>query len=316
MKQSSFSDLAYEHKKKTTRKERFLGEMDAILPWQELLKPILKKYPKAGQGRQPIPAAVMLRIYFLQQWYGLSDPGMADSLYDVESMRRFAGVDLESVPAESTILKFRHCLARHRLTAELFRLTRRYLSEQGLLLSAGTIVDASIINAPSSTKKRDRKRDTEMKQTKKGNAWYFGMKAPSGSDVQGRVHSVVVTHAVVHDSVVMADCLHGEEGVIYGDKAYADAARRQAALARGIDGRVSRKARRGKRLTLTRTGRLTGRVIGPAPGWNMPVAWSSIYGGIGRCVIGGWRRMRHRCLPCSPWPTSTWSGRHWQRHED
>ena len=120
MKQSSFSDLAYEHKKKTTRKERFLGEMDAILPWQELLKPILKKYPKAGQGRHPIPAEVMLRIYFLQQWYGLSDPGMEDSLYDVESMRRFAGVDLESVPDESTILKFRHFLEAHRLTEALF----------------------------------------------------------------------------------------------------------------------------------------------------------------------------------------------------
>ncbi len=249
MKQSSFSDLAYEHKKKTTRKERFLGEMDAILPWQELLKPILKKYPKAGQGRQPIPAAVMLRIYFLQQWYGLSDPGMEDSLYDVESMRRFAGVELESVPAESTILKFRHFLERHRLTEQLFRLTRRYLSERGLLLSAGTIVDASIISAPSSTKNRDRQRDPEMKQTKKGNAWYFGMKAHIGTDTQGRVHSVAVTHAAVHASTVMADCLHGEEAVIYGDKAYADEVRRQAALARGVDWRVSRKARRGKRLS-------------------------------------------------------------------
>ena len=159
MKQSSFSDLAYEHKKKTTRKERFLSEMEAILPWDELLKPIMEKYPKAGQGRHPIPAAVMLRIYFLQQWYGLSDPGMEDSLYDVESMRRFAGVELESVPDESTILKFRHFLAQHRLTEQLFQLSRCYLSERGLLLSAGTIVDASIINAPSSTKNRERKRD-------------------------------------------------------------------------------------------------------------------------------------------------------------
>ena len=222
MKQTSFSDLAYEHKKKTTRKERFLGEMEAILPWDELLKPIMKKYPRAGQGRHPIPAAVMLRIYFLQQWYGLSDPGMEDSLYDVESMRRFAGVDLESVPDESTILKFRHFLEQHRLTEQLFRLTRRYLSERGLLLSAGTIVDASIINAPSSTKNQERQRDPEMKQTKKGNAWYFGMKTHIGSDVRGRVHSVVVMHAAVHDSVVMDECLHGEEAVIYGDKAYAE----------------------------------------------------------------------------------------------
>ena len=249
MQQTSFSDLAYAHKKKTTRKERFLAEMDAILPWDQLLKPILKAYPKPGQGRHPIPAEVMLRIYFLQQWYGLSDPGMEDSLYDVESMRRFAGVDLESIPDETTLLKFRHFLEAHRLTEALFRLTRRYLSERGLLLHAGTIVDASIINAPSSTKNQARKRDSEMKQTKKGNAWYFGMKTHIGTDTQGRVHSVAVTDAAVHDSVVMDECLHGEEAVIYGDKAYANEVRRQAAVARGINWRVSRKARRGKRLS-------------------------------------------------------------------
>ena len=249
MNQSSFSDLAYEHKKTTTRKERFLAEMDAILPWDKLLKPILRKYPKPGQCRHPIPAEVMLRIYFLRQWYGLSDPGMEDSLCGVESMRRFAGVDLESIPDETTILKFRHFLEAHRLTEALFRLTRRYLSARGLLLHEGTIVDASIISAPSSTKNRERQRDPEMKQTKKGNAWYFGMKTHIGTDTQGRVHSVAVTHAAVHDSTVMADCLHGEEAVIYGDKAYADAGRRQAAVARGVDWRVNRKARRGKRLS-------------------------------------------------------------------
>ena len=248
MKQSSFSDLAYEHKKKTTRKERFLAEMDAILPWNKLLKPILRKYPKPGQGQHPIPAEVMLRIYFLQQWYGLSDPGMEDSLYDVESMRRFAGVDLESVPDETTILKFRHFLEAHRLTEALFRLTRRYLSERGLLLNEGTIVDASIISAPSSTKNREGKQDPEMKQTKKVSAWYFGMKTHIGTDTQGRVHSVAVTDAAVHDSVMMPDCLHGEETAIYGDKAYANEARRQTALGRGIDWRVSRRASWGKRL--------------------------------------------------------------------
>ncbi len=249
MKQPSFSDLAYEQKKKKTRKERFLGEMDAILPWKQLLKPILKKYPKPGNGRRPIPAEVMLRIYFMQQWYGLSDPGMEDSLYDIESMRRFAGVDIDHIPDESTILHFRHFLEKHRLTEKLFRLTERYLSEQDLILSEGTIVDASIISAPSSTKNQDRQRDPQMKQTKKGNAWHFGMKMHVGSDTQGRVHSVVVTDASVHDSVVMEDCLHGEEEVIYGDKAYAGAERQQAAEALGIDWRVNRKARRGKKLT-------------------------------------------------------------------
>ena len=186
------------------------------MPWDKLLKPIVRKYPKAGQGRHPIPAEVMLRIYFLQQWYGLSDPGMEDSLYDVESMRRFAGVDLECVPDETTILKFRHFLEHHRLTEALFRLTTRYLSERGLLLSEGTIVDASIISAPSSTKNRDRQRDPEMKQTKKGNAWYFGMKTHIGTDTQGRVHSVAVTDAAVHDSVMLPNCLHGEETAVYG----------------------------------------------------------------------------------------------------
>ena len=249
MKQTSFSDLAYENKKKTTRKERFLGEMDAILPWKQLLKPILKKYPKPGNGRRPISAEVMLRIYFMQQWYGLSDPGMEDSLYDIESMRRFAGVVIEQIPDESTILKFRHFLEGHRLTEKLFQVTERYLSEQDLILSEGTIVDATIISAPSSTKNQKGQRDPEMKQTKKGNAWHFGMKTHIGSDTQGRVHSVVVTDASVHDSVVMDDCLHGEEQSIYGDKAYASEESKQAAESRGIEWRVNRKARRGKKLT-------------------------------------------------------------------
>ena len=248
MKQSSFSDLAYEHKKKRTRKERFLGEMDAILPWQKLLKPVIKHYPKRGNGRPPIPAEVMLRIYFMQQWYGLSDPGMEDSLYDTESMRRFAGVDIEQIPDESTILQFRHFLEKHHLSEQLFRVTARYLSERGLMLSEGTIVDASIVRAASSTKNQARRRDPEMKPTRKGNTWYFGMKMHVGSDVHGRVHSVVVTDAGVHDSVVMEACLHGAETVIYGDKAYANEQRRTAAHASGIDWRVNRKGSPRRRL--------------------------------------------------------------------
>lgn len=248
MRQASFSDLAYTHKKKTTRKERFLGEMDTILPWERLLKPIWKRYPKPGNGRRPIPAEVMLRIYFMQQWYGLSDPAMEDSLYDIESMRRFAGVGIDELPDESTILNFRHFLEAHRLTENLFRITEQYLTERGLILSEGTIVDATIISAASSTKNQDRKRDPEMKQTKKGNCWHFGMKAHIGSDTRGRVHSVVVTDASVHDSQVMEDCLHGEEQAIYGDKAYANGERKQEAESQGITWRVNRKARRGRKL--------------------------------------------------------------------
>ena len=249
MRQLSFSDEAYTSKKKTTRKERFLREMDEVLPWADLLQPIVRKYPKPGQGRRPIPAETMLRIYFLQQWYGLSDPAMEDSLYDVVSMRRFAGVGLEAIPDETTICKFRHFLERHGLTEVLFERTGQYLSARGLILREGTIVDATILAAPTSTKNRDQARDPEMGSTKKGQTWHFGLKAHVGSDTQGRVHSVVVTSASVHDSQIMDDCLHGDETVIYGDKAYVDAQRQQDAQAEGIQWRVLRKATRGRKLS-------------------------------------------------------------------
>ena len=165
--------------------------MDQLLPWPHLLKPILKRYPKPGQGRRPIPAAVLLRIYFLQQWYGLSDPAMEDSLYDSEAMRRFARVELAHIPDETTLCKFRHFLEVQELTAALFRLTTQYLAEQALLVRTGTIVDATIISASGSTKNQAQARDPEMASTKKGWNWYFGLKAHSGSDPQGqtwRVH--------------------------------------------------------------------------------------------------------------------------------
>ncbi len=143
---------------------------------------------------------------------------MEDSLYDIESMRRFANTAIDSIPDETTILNFRHFLESHGLSAKLFKISVQYLSERGLLLSAGTIVDATIISAPSSTKNQDKQRDPEMKQTKKGNNWYFGMKAHIGTDIQGRIHTVVVSDAAVHDSQRLDDCLHGEEQSIYGDK--------------------------------------------------------------------------------------------------
>ena len=246
--QLSFSDAAYISKKKTTRKERFLNEMDAVLPWDALLQPILRHYPKPGPGRRPIPASVMLRIYFMQQWYHLSDPAMEDSLYDVASMRRFAGVGLDAIPDETTICKFRHFLERHGLTEVLFERTGQYLSDRGLMLCEGTIVDATIVAAPTSTKNRERARDPEMGSTRKGTTWHFGLKAHVGSDVQGRVHTVVVTSASVHDSQVMDECLHGDEQVIYGDKAYVDAQRQQDAQDEGVEWRVLRKAKRGRKL--------------------------------------------------------------------
>src|SRR4030066_1777028 len=167
----SFANLAYENKKKQPRREKFLQEMDQVIPWEELLQIIKKYYPKAGNGRQPMPLERMLRIYFMQLWYGLSDPAMEDALYDIESLRRFADIDIETdgIPDETTILNFRHLLERHELTKKIFEKTQRFLSEEGLLLREGTIVDATIINAPSSTKNKDKCRDQEMRPTNKGN---------------------------------------------------------------------------------------------------------------------------------------------------
>jgi IS5 family transposase len=248
----SFASLAYENKKKRTRREKFLEEMNQVIPWEELLQAIKKYYPKAGNGRQPMPLERMLRIYFMQQWYGLSDPAMEDALYDIESMRRFADIDLEVdvIPDETTILHFRHLLEKHQLTKKIFEKTQQYLTEKGLLLREGTIVDATIISAPSSTKNQDKTRDKEMKQTKKGNQWYFGMKAHVGTDTRkGLAHSVVVTDAAVHDSQVMDELLHGEEQAIYGDRAYTSEKKRQEYEARGINWCINRKACRHYQLT-------------------------------------------------------------------
>jgi IS5 family transposase len=252
MKNMSFASLAYENKKKKTRREKFLEEMNQVIPWKELIQIIKTYYPKAGNGRQPMPLERMLRIYFMQQWYGLSDPAMEDALYDIESMRRFVDIDMEVdvIPDETTILNFRHLLEEHDLTKQVFEKTNKYLSEKGLLLREGTIVDATIINAPSSTKNRDNTRDPEMKQTKKGNQWYFGMKAHIGTDTgKGLAHNIVVTNAAVHDLQVMDKLLHGEEAVVYGDKAYNNEAKKTDFESRGIAWRITRKANRGQQLT-------------------------------------------------------------------
>jgi IS5 family transposase len=252
MNSLTFASLAYDNKKKKTRRENFLQEMDKVIPWKDLLQIIERYYPKAGNGRQPMPLERMLRIYFMQQWYGLSDPAMEDALYDIESMRRFAGIDIAAdvVPDETTILHFRHLLEKHGLTKKLFEKTQSYLTEKGLLLREGTIVDATIINAPSSTKNCDNTRDKEMKQTKKGNQWYFGMKAHVGTDSNtGLAHSIVVTDAGVHDSQVMDELLHGKEQAVYGDRAYTSEKKKKEYEAKGIKWCVNRKACRHYQLT-------------------------------------------------------------------
>ncbi len=247
--QRTFASVAWNQKGKVTRRERFLAEMDAVIPWQRLIALIEPCYPKAGRGRRPHDLERMLRIYFLQQWFNLSDPQAEDAIYDSESMRRFAKVELaeDRVPDESTILRFRHLLEKHRLTEAIFEAVKDLLTEHHLLLRAGTIVDATIIAAPSSTKNATRTRDPEMKQTRKGKSWHFGMKLHIGTDRRGVVHSLTATHAAEADIKQLPNLLHGEESVLYGDQAYWKEADRQAFEEQGVRYRVNRRGPRGNR---------------------------------------------------------------------
>ena len=220
--QRTLASVPYDSKGRVTRRERFLGEMDAVIPWVDLLALILPYYAVAGRGRRPLPLETMLRVYFLQQWFDLSDPQAEDMLYDSESMRRFARVELgeDTVPDESTILRFRHLLEQHQLTVQIFEAVRTLLTAQRLLLKAGTIVDATIIAAPSSTKNATKTRDPAMKQTRKGQQWYFGMKVHVGTDTRGLVHSLTTTDAAQADITQLPHLLTGHESDLYGDKAY------------------------------------------------------------------------------------------------
>lgn len=223
MRQKTFATGDFERYRKPTRREQFLTEMEQVVPWAQLCQLIEPFYPKAGNGRPPVGLERMLRIYFLQHWFSLSDPGAEEALYESRSMCRFVGIDLgrEPVPDETTILNFRHLLERHELGGRLFQAVGDYLQAQGLRVSNGTIVDASIISAPSSTKNKDKARDPEMHQTKKGNQWYFGMKAHIGVDSKTKqIHSVAATAANVHDSQLLEDLLHGDETRVWGDSAY------------------------------------------------------------------------------------------------
>jgi transposase, IS5 family len=223
MKQSTFASSGFERYAKSTRRAAFLAEMERVVPWRELCARIEPFYPKAGNGRPPKPLEQMLRIYFLQQWFDLSDPGVEEALYDSASMRSFVGLDLgrEPVPDETTILNFRHLLEAHELGRRLFEEVHLHLERQGIKVAKGTIVDASIINAPSSTKNASGKRDPDMHQAQKGKQWYFGMKAHIGVDSQTKlIHSVAATAANVHDSQVLPELLHGQETRVWGDSAY------------------------------------------------------------------------------------------------
>lgn len=235
MKQQTLAmaaDQGFEQYRKPTRRDQFLQTMDRIVPWAALCAVVEPHYPKPGNGRPPIGLERMLRIHFLQHWFNLADLACEEALYDSASLRRFAGIDLgrEAVPDATTLLKFRHLLEQHTLGERLFAEAGRVLQDSGMTLKTGTIVDATIIAAPSSTKNAGKERDPEMHQTRKGQQWYFGMKLHIGVDSQsGLAHSAVVTPANVHDKHPLPQLLHGREKRVYGDNAY----RGQKALIHG-----------------------------------------------------------------------------------
>ncbi len=208
---------------KKTRREEFLSDMDAVMPWCELPALVAPHYSKGEMGRKPVGLDIMLRVYFLQQWFALSDPGVEDALYESPVLRRFAGIDLGRAPApdETTILNFRHLLEEHELCGQMLDTVNLYLESKGIRITTGTIVDATIIHAPSSTKNEKKERDPEMHQTKKGNQWYFGMKAHIGvHSKEGIVHSVCSTAASVSDVHMLPELLHGSEKKVRGDAGY------------------------------------------------------------------------------------------------
>ncbi|WP_019655382.1 IS5 family transposase [Variovorax atrisoli] len=257
MSQFSFSDAEHAGKRKKTRREIFLAEMELVVPWRALLKVIEPHYPVAGRGRRPYPLEAMLRVHLMQNWFALSDPAMEEALYEIASLRTFAGLGLESIPDETTILNFRHLLEASDLAEDIFKQVNAHLAKKGLLLKRGSIVDATIIAAPSSTKNESGERDPEMHQTKKGNQWHFGMKAHIGVDADsGLVHTVATTAANEADVEQVSDLLHGKENAVWADSGYRGAqsrvkqdvrwhiAGRPSDMAKMPEGRAKARARR------------------------------------------------------------------------
>jgi IS5 family transposase len=258
--QSSFADLEYAAKKKRTRRERFLAEIEAVTPWGALIAEIAGFYPNGeGPGRPPIGLQRMLRMYIAQQCFGLSDEGIEDALYDSQSIRRFVGIDLgrEGAPDATTLVKFRHLLEEHKLTERIFEAIKTHLADKGLLLREGTIVDATLIAAPPSTKNAEKKRDPEMHQAKKGNQWYFGMKAHIGVDADsGLTHKLVTTAANVGDVTQAHALLHGQEQEAYADAGYQGVERRPENEGKTLTWHVAMKRSKRNALPDTRRGRL------------------------------------------------------------
>ena len=253
MSQMSFGDAEYAGKRKKTRREVFLAEMEQVVPWKSLLSLIEPFYPVAGRGRHPYPLETMLRVHLMQNWFGLSDPAMEEALYEITPTRVFARLSLtEPIPDETTILNFRRLLEKNELAPEILSRVNAYLTRKGLMLKRGSIVDATIIAAPSSTKNAEGKRDPEMHQTKKGNQWHFGMKAHIGVDADsGFVHTVTTTSANEPDVEEVRFLLHGKEEVVHADAGYA-----------GAEGRVNRKGLRWQ--IAAKRGRIKAMKDGPA----------------------------------------------------
>ena len=262
-KQLGFGDYEQSTAKKRTKRQRFLAEMEAVVPWKALLELIKPYYPKTSSkgGRPPYPLATMLRIHLLQQWYDLSDPAMEDALIEVPTMRRFAGIDMISdrIPDETTILAFRHLQEQNDLGEQIFEAVKAHLKANGMAMKQGTIIDATIIAAPSSTKNKNRERDPEMHQTCKGKQWHFGMKVHIGVDSEsGLIHSVETTAAHVHDLTPAAQLLHGEETVVYADAGYQGIEKRPEMQGRGIGFRVAMRPGKRRALPDTPEGRIDG----------------------------------------------------------
>ena len=242
--QLSFAAKEYSSKKKVTRREKFLKEMEEVVPWGRLVGLLEVHYPKGKRGRPPVGAERMLRVYFLSQWYGLADEALEDAIYDSQAMRNFVGIDLsrEAVPDATTLLKFRRFLEKHGLSQAIFEEVGRHLEEAKLRMREGTIVDATIIAAPSSSKNQAKKRDPEMHQTRKGNQWYFGMKAHVGVDAaSGLAHSVHASSAHLSDISQAAHLLHGEEQSVHGDAGYVGIEKRPEHAGRQVAWHIAAK---------------------------------------------------------------------------
>ena len=256
MKQLSLGESGFERKTKRTRKREFLDEMNLVVPWTELVLLIAPHAPTPGAkgGRPPFAVEIMLRIHFVQQWFNLSDPAMEEALYDMALFREFVGLDAgeDNLPDESTILRFRHLLEAHNLSLQILATVNATLAAKGLLLKSGTVVDATLIAAPSSTKNSSGERDPEMHQTKKGNQWHFGMKAHIGVDADsGLVHTVVGTAANVNDVTQAHALLHGEETDVFADAGYQGVSKRQETQDIGVNWHVA--MRPGKRKLLDKS---------------------------------------------------------------